>query len=175
LIRHAIDVCIADETPSRLPAIHRELNAATHVVRADPARFQQVIWNLLKNAIKFTPPGGRIEVRTENDAASRLLVHVTDTGPGIDPEMLPKIFDALEQGEGGTGGELGLGLTIAKELVVGHGGEIHVHSAGKGAGATFSVELPTVDAPATAIAPSAQPRAPGLQKPPQHQRARILL
>src|SRR5207244_5466463 len=76
-----------------------ELNAGKHFVRADSARMQQILWNLIKNAVKFTPDGGRITVTTSNGDDGRLEVRVQDTGIGIEPEVLPRIFDAFEQGE----------------------------------------------------------------------------
>ena len=112
-------------------------------VRGDPDRLQQVVANLLSNAVKFTPQGGtiRVAVRRDKDHA-RLAVH--DTGIGIDRAMMPHVFDRLRQAAAGAGREagLGLGLAIARELVVLHAGKLRVHSAGRGRGATFTVELP---------------------------------
>jgi PAS domain S-box-containing protein len=130
---------------------------ATHAhISGDNARIQQVLWNLLKNAVKFTPPGGIVSVRTSNEQAhdgepaGRLRLTVVDTGVGIAADLLPKVFDAFEQG--GTRvtrqfGGLGLGLAITKILVDLHGGTINAHSPGKNQGATFTVEFPTTPAP----------------------------
>ena len=110
-------------------------------MQGDPTRLRQVFWNLLRNATKFTPSGGRILVRSENREPGRIAITVSDTGAGIAPEHLSKIFDAFEQvGERHEG--LGLGLAISKAIVDLHGGEIQAESAGQGRGAKFIVELP---------------------------------
>jgi signal transduction histidine kinase/ActR/RegA family two-component response regulator len=155
LVRNAIDICRADAAHKGIE-VTAELLAPRHHVRADAARLQQVFWNLIKNAIKFTGEGGKVVIRTGQIEAngqlpdSQLLVEVSDTGIGIAPEVLPRIFDAFEQGSHSITrqfGGLGLGLAISKALVDAHGGQILAHSAGDGRGATFSVELQTVDAP----------------------------
>jgi PAS domain S-box-containing protein len=113
-------------------------------VLADSARLQQVIWNVLKNAGKFTPEGGEIHVHTRRVAPGRLQIEIRDTGIGLEPAMLPKIFDAFEQGDTRVTrhfGGLGLGLAISKALVARHGGEIRAESEGPGRGATFRIEL----------------------------------
>jgi PAS domain S-box-containing protein len=110
----------------------------------DPARLQQVFWNLLSNAVKFTPAGGRIDVRLFL-RDSNAIVEVQDTGVGIRPEFLPYAFDRFAQQEGGTmrhHGGMGIGLSIAKQLVELHGGTITVASEGKGLGTTFTVSIP---------------------------------
>jgi signal transduction histidine kinase len=113
-------------------------------IQCDPARLQQVIWNLLANAIKFTPEGGRVSISThEHDG--RLLLEVRDTGIGISSDFLPHVFDRFQQAEGvvtRTHGGLGLGLSIARHLVELHGGAIGVESEGAGRGAAFTVSLP---------------------------------
>jgi CheY-like chemotaxis protein/anti-sigma regulatory factor (Ser/Thr protein kinase) len=124
-----------------------ECSALRHHAKADPARLQQVFWNLLSNAHKFTPAGGKITVRTQ-ETDGRLLVEVIDTGIGIAPEILPRIFGAFEQGDSKTArkfGGLGLGLAISKRLVDAHGGRLSAASEGRGTGATFRVELPIVE------------------------------
>jgi PAS domain S-box-containing protein len=110
----------------------------------DPARLHQVFWNLLSNAVKFTPAGGRIDVRLFS-RDSNLVVEVQDSGAGIRPEFLPYAFDRFAQQEGGTmrhHGGMGIGLSIAKQLVELHGGTISVASEGKSLGATFTVTIP---------------------------------
>jgi signal transduction histidine kinase len=111
----------------------------------DSARLQQVVWNLLANAIKFTKRGGRIDVRVrEVDRSIELIVQ--DTGRGIRPELLPHVFERFLQGEPATSrtvGGLGLGLTIVRHLVERHGGTVQADSPGEGQGATFTVRLPT--------------------------------
>ena len=122
-----------------------ELGDAQALVSADPARLQQVLWNVIKNAAKFTPHGGEIRVSTRVDGA-RHVVEVRDTGIGIAAETLPRVFDAFEQGEGVTRqfGGLGLGLAISKAIVEMHGGTIKVASEGRNKGATFTISIPTL-------------------------------
>jgi signal transduction histidine kinase/CheY-like chemotaxis protein len=136
-------------------------------LRADPDRLQQVVGNLLANSVKFTPSGGRITVGLREDGAFTELT-VADTGQGIAPELLPHIFERSRQGNElssrHTSG-LGLGLTLVREIVALHGGAVAAHSAGAGAGATFSVRLPTVRA---AAAPAS--RAGGADEEPAQRR-----
>jgi CheY-like chemotaxis protein/anti-sigma regulatory factor (Ser/Thr protein kinase) len=140
------------------------MDAMAHHVRGDPARLQQVFWNLIKNAIKFTGDGGHITIRTLNRDDGRLAIQVTDNGIGIAPAALSRVFSAFEQG-GDTitrrFGGLGLGLTISKGLVELHGGELTAESEGEGKGTTMSVSLPvTADAiPEEEARDSAQPEA----------------
>jgi PAS domain S-box-containing protein len=114
-------------------------------IAADPDRLQQVIWNLVSNAIKFTPAGGTIDVSLSR-VSGQLLVTVQDSGQGIDPAFLPYVFDRFRQGRSGLGGRsqpsLGLGLAIARHLVELHGGTLQAESKGVGLGATFTVALP---------------------------------
>jgi PAS domain S-box-containing protein len=129
------------------------LSARRRHVRADPARLQQIVWNLLKNAIKFTPEAGRITIATSESGDGQIMVEVLDTGIGIQPEVLPKIFDAFQQGSGDVTkqfGGLGLGLAITKVLVQLHGGTITAESAGPGRGSRFTVQLPLVAEPSRA-------------------------
>ena len=113
-------------------------------VDGDPTRLQQIFWNILSNAVKFTPAGGHISVRLSSEN-SRVVVEVRDTGQGIGREFLPRVFDSLSQ-EGGSStrehGGLGLGLSIARQLVQMHGGTVRAESEGEGKGATFTVSLP---------------------------------
>ena len=113
-------------------------------VLGDPGRLQQAVWNLLSNAIKFTPTGGRIRVEVRRIAA-RVELSVTDTGVGIDPQFLSQVFERFSQADSSVTrrhGGLGLGLSIVKQLVELHGGTVYADSAGKGLGATFTIELP---------------------------------
>jgi CheY-like chemotaxis protein len=129
---------------------------------ADPDRLQQVIGNLLSNAVKFTSSGGRVTVGLREDGEFTELT-VEDTGHGIAPELLPHIFERFRPGDGSSSHQasgLGLGLTLVHEIVALHGGAASAHSAGPGAGATFTVRLPTVRASAT---PSPQPDGGGRQ------------
>jgi CheY-like chemotaxis protein len=113
-------------------------------VSGDPDRLQQVVWNLLSNSVKFTPKGGRVQVRLER-ANSHVEIIVSDTGIGISQDFLPRVFDRFRQADSGstrkTGG-LGLGLSIVRHLVELHGGSVHAASAGVDQGATFTVSLP---------------------------------
>ena len=145
-LHNVVQMCQAEIEAKELK-LSFHLQATAHQVRADSARMEQVLWNLLKNAIKFTSVGGTITLRTENPAPDRVRVQVIDNGVGIEPEIMPLIFNAFEQG--GTSitrqfGGLGLGLTISKALVELHGGTLIAQSDGKDRGATFTLELPTV-------------------------------
>jgi signal transduction histidine kinase/CheY-like chemotaxis protein len=117
---------------------------ALGAISADSARLQQIVWNLLSNAVKFTPHGGRINVRVLRDG-SNVKVTVSDTGQGIDPEFLPRVFDRFRQADSSTTrsfGGLGLGLAIVRHLVELHGGTVSAESDGVGKGATFSASFP---------------------------------
>jgi CheY-like chemotaxis protein/anti-sigma regulatory factor (Ser/Thr protein kinase) len=113
-------------------------------ISGDSARLQQIVWNLLSNAVKFTPQGGKIAVRIEQNG-SHAKVTVQDTGQGIDPEFLPRVFDRFRQADSSTTrsfGGLGLGLAIVRHLVELHGGTVSAESEGTGKGATFSASFP---------------------------------
>jgi signal transduction histidine kinase len=113
-------------------------------VSGDSERLQQVVWNLLTNAVKFTPKGGLVEVRlTRLD--SRVEIAVSDTGHGIEPDFLPYVFERFRQADASTTRRhsgLGLGLAIVSHLVELHGGTAHAESAGRGQGSTFRIVLP---------------------------------
>ncbi len=138
--------------------LETSLQAETALVDCDPTRVQQVFWNVLKNAAKFTPPGGSVTVRTRfSDERERVIVEIEDTGIGMTPAELQRIFEAFSQGDHATHaahrfGGLGLGLAISRSLVEMHSGTIRAHSAGPGHGSTFSVELPLV-APDSSTSP----------------------
>jgi CheY-like chemotaxis protein len=129
-----------------------DLAAGEHHVNADPARLQQVFWNLIKNAVKFTPAGGTIEIRTRNEddrraGDGRLIVEMKDTGMGIEPEVLPTIFEPFQQGETTitrSYGGLGLGLAICRGIIEAHGGTLVAESAGRDRGSSFRVMLKTL-------------------------------
>jgi PAS domain S-box-containing protein len=125
-------------------ALRVALDALTGSVLADPRRLQQVVWNLLSNAIKFTPQQGCVELRLERaDGIARISVR--DTGPGIDPDLLPRIFEPFQQGKNArSAGGLGLGLAIVHHIVELHHGSVRADSAGRGHGSTFIVELPVM-------------------------------
>src|SRR5262249_8542365 len=143
VLRNALEICQSEIEHKNLK-LDVKLEAHQTSMEADSARLQQVFWNLLKNAVKFTPKGGQLIVRTSNDSDS-LVVEVTDTGCGIDQQVLPRIFAAFEQGEQARRGGLGLGLSISKALVEAHQGKIAAASRGAGQGATFTVRFPVTD------------------------------
>lgn len=149
-IGHAVQMC-REETDAKRVAITTALKSAAHHVEADPTRLGQVFWNLLKNAVKFTPPGGSVQISTADTPSGQIEVRMTDTGAGIEPAILPRIFDAFQQGSRDVTrrfGGLGLGLAISRSIVELHGGTIAAASAGPGRGATFTVRLPAAPAPA---------------------------
>jgi signal transduction histidine kinase/ActR/RegA family two-component response regulator len=120
-------------------------DSAPGLILGDANRLQQVFWNMLSNAIKFTAPGGRVEARLERGETEARII-VIDTGKGIPPDFLPHVFDPFSQADSSSArrqGGLGLGLALAKRLVEMHGGAIKAESAGEGHGATFTVTLPT--------------------------------
>ena len=124
--------------------LHIILDPLARPVRGDPNRLQQIFWNLLTNAVKFTPKGGRVSVSLER-VNSHLELNVADNGEGIDPEFLPHVFDRFRQADSSMErrhGGLGLGLSIVKQLVELHGGTVMAKSAGRGKGSTFSISLP---------------------------------
>ena len=144
-------------------ALRLEFAAEPAVISADPVRVRQVFWNVIKNAVKFTPPQGSILVTTERTSGGRSVrITIADTGVGMTPEEIERAFDAFSQGDharspsGHRFGGLGLGLAISRALVGLHGGTISARSAGRGRGSTFTVELPLVPA-ASAVAAAAEP------------------
>lgn len=147
IIEHALTT-VCESLDEKNVSCRGELANAPHPVRVDPARITQVFWNLLKNAMKFTPDGGNITVRSrfEGDIGNPwIVVEVQDTGIGIEPSALPHIFGAFEQGGRGITrrfGGLGLGLAISKAIVELHRGTISAASEGRGYGSTFTVRLP---------------------------------
>lgn len=145
LIGTTLDIC-GDDIRAKGLNITSELKAVERHLHADAARMHQVVWNLLKNAVKFTPDGGTVAIHSSNPEAGTLRVAVTDTGMGIPAETLPKIFDAFEQGSRASLGGLGLGLAITKAIVDLHSGVIAAVSDGPGKGATFTMEFRTVAA-----------------------------
>jgi len=147
-LQRAYEICRKEIEAKNLEVKFR-LRAEHTYVDGDPARLQQVFWNLIKNSVKFTPEKGRITIETLNLRPDKIEARVIDTGIGIEQEKIDKIFNAFEQGSDITRrfGGLGLGLAISKALIAAHGGTIRVQSSGKDKGATFSVELNTVLTP----------------------------
>ncbi len=155
IVEHALEIC-APAPDASGPIIRSGFEATQCMVWGDSSRLSQVLWNLLRNAIKFTPESGKITVKAFNEEApddfsqKYLVVEVTDTGVGIEAEMLSRIFNAFEQGGKQVTrqfGGLGLGLAISKAIAEMHHGTLTAHSAGKGKGATFRLSLPVTRAP----------------------------
>ncbi|HEY0007166.1 MAG TPA: ATP-binding protein [Tepidisphaeraceae bacterium] len=155
LLRHVVTIC-ADDFRARSLQISLDLSADRDVVTGDPARLQQVFWNLLKNAVKFTPSGKAIRISTSNPVYDTLEVVVADEGVGFSKESGQRLFMAFEQGRLNDSmqfGGLGLGLAICQAIVDAHGGTISGQSDGENKGASFTVKLPvTQDTPAAAPA-----------------------
>lgn len=147
VVRRAMEIC-SQEAADKGVRLAPDLDEFTSRTMGDPARLQQVFWNLIKNAVKFTPPDGEIRIGCRNareGETDRIIVSVRDTGAGISPQLLNRVFEAFEQGDPTTPrqfGGLGLGLAISKSIVDMHGGTIDAQSAGPGKGATFTVSLP---------------------------------
>jgi PAS domain S-box-containing protein len=146
-IEHALHIAAADLSRKNMKVV-RCFQANEHHCWADAARLQQVFWNLINNAVKFTPDEGTIEIRTRNDSSHHVIIEIQDTGLGIAPEVQPRIFDAFEQGGPAVTskfGGLGLGLAISKRIVDLHHGTIAVHSEGPNQGATFTISLQAME------------------------------
>ena len=145
-ISDVVEMCRA-EAESRKLQVHLNLRANTHYVAADAAKFQQIIWNLLKNATKFTPEHGEIAISSSNPSPEVLTIAVRDSGIGMESEVMQRIFDPFEQGnrsfERRFGG-LGLGLAISKSLAQAHGGTLTAQSDGRNRGSTFLLSMQTI-------------------------------
>jgi PAS domain S-box-containing protein len=142
-IKEALAMC-TDGIESKKLHVSLSLGAKDSIVNCDPARVQQVLWNLIKNAVKFTPEGGNISIATQN-TADEILCRVSDTGIGIASEHLERVFNAFDQGDSSITkrfGGLGLGLAISRALVEQHGGKLSAVSDGVDKGTTFTLELP---------------------------------
>jgi len=173
VVEHTIEICCGGEAAGP-PRVVTDLAAEDHRIWADPSRLTQVLWNLLSNAVKFTPADGTITVRSCREEGL-LLLQVSDTGIGIEPQVLPHVFDAFEQGRARSprgGGGLGLGLAISKAIVELHGGRLTAESRGRGQGSTFTVSLPAalpkVDHDTGAIEVAGEPVAPPPPTAPLH-------
>ncbi len=169
IIEQAIQICLSEVSGHHLK-LTLESAARNHHVNADAARLQQVLWNLINNAVKFTPEGGAIHVRTRNDTApgvpgGRIVIEVADTGIGIEPGILSTIWDPFQQGETAITrrfGGLGLGLAICKGVVEAHGGTLEAVSEGRDRGTTFRIvleALPEHAAEVGGVQPTASPEA----------------
>jgi signal transduction histidine kinase len=139
LLQHAMEIVRSEAAVRRLNLDVR-LDAPDHHIFVDAPRVQQVFWNVLRNAYKFTPDRGTVSVRTNNSVAGQLTVEISDNGTGIESQYLEKIFGAFEQ-VGPRREGLGLGLAISKAIVEMHGGTIRAQSEGIGKGSTFVIAL----------------------------------
>ncbi len=173
LARQAVDIhavlrdsiaTIRGELDSKKVDLITVLAEGRPIVNGDPVRLQQVFWNVLKNAVKFTPHTGSVTVTTSvSEELGTIVVRVSDTGIGMSAEDLPHVFDAFVQGEHAKGqgshrfGGLGLGLAISRKLVELHAGRISAESEGRGKGSTFMIELPLEVPAADGREPAAVP------------------
>jgi len=145
--------------------LSKRFESSNLAIEADPRRLQQVFWNLLSNAVRFTPAGGRVEI-TGSRVRDEIELRVSDTGCGIAPEFLPHVFERFRQADSSTTraqGGLGLGLAIVRDLVELHGGSVRAESEGFGKGATFIVRLPAILASRPSLAPAAASASYGLE------------
>jgi CheY-like chemotaxis protein/anti-sigma regulatory factor (Ser/Thr protein kinase) len=146
-------------------------------MRGDAGRLQQVLWNLLANAVKFTPQGGTVTIAlTRSD--SQVTVEISDDGEGMDPLFLPQIFDRFRQADASSSrrhGGLGLGLSIVRQLTELHGGNVSAHSAGPGKGSTFRLVFPVASSDITPLEASGQWRAPEQPAEPTQEKTPVEL
>ncbi len=152
ILQRSYEICREDIAAKDL-RIEFRLRAEQAYVEGDPARLQQVFWNLIKNSVKFTPTNGWIEIETSNPSPDSIEIRTTDTGIGIEADKMERVFNAFEQGQSSITrrfGGLGLGLAISKAMVAAHGGTIKAESHGRDRGATFIVTLDTVASPVPA-------------------------
>jgi len=180
ILQDAIATVQAEQQEKKLH-LDIQLNAPQSLMEGDAVRLQQIFWNVLKNAVKFTPPNGKITLETSVPAEGQLLVRVTDTGIGMTPEELARIFTGFTQGDhaGGGGGShrfggLGLGLAISKNLVELHGGKISAESDGPNQGAVFVIAFPLARGIKTGMEP-AKPDAAGSFEPASGEMAVLLV
>lgn len=173
IVQRAIEMVAQDAAAKKLEIVC-EFSVIGHTLMGDLTRIQQVVWNLLRNAVKFTPKNGKISIHTREFASEEgepwLKLEIADTGIGIEATHIAKIFLPFDQGSlSGSHrfGGLGLGLAIAQAVVVAHGGRIQAQSKGTGQGATFVIDLPL--APASAVpakqAPQSSPKTPTAVSP----------
>jgi len=163
LMRHVVEM-VQDEAREKGVRFSLDLKAAKSQLHGDPTRLQQVYWNILRNAVKFSPAGSCVTIRSYNipcpDSVDALCIQIEDTGMGFDEAMKERIFDPFEQGATNRDSRapgLGLGLAITRAIVTLHGGRVEAHSDGPGKGATFTICLPG----ATQEAPGAEPDTAG--------------
>src|SRR3989440_4928874 len=163
-VRNVLEICSSEAQAKKLQ-VRLDFHATDFRVMADPAKFQQIIWNLFKNAIKFTGENGGITISSANHLPHILSLSISDTGIGIEPEIMERIFTPFEQGERSFQrrfGGLGLGLTISKSLAHAHGASLVAKSEGTGRGATFLLPMKTAQLDEA----STEPRMPEARIPP---------
>src|SRR2546423_2068779 len=169
VINNVVEICRPEAQAGNLK-LHLNLRGGAHHISGDAAKFQQIVWNLLKNAVKFTGDEGEITISSTNPEPQLLAISVHDTGIGIEPEIMNRIFDPFEQGERAFQrryGGLGLGLAISKSLAQAHGGTLIARSDGRDRGSTFIFTIKAVPPP---------PRIAKLTAPvPESRPLRILL
>ncbi|MEP6685291.1 MAG: ATP-binding protein [Verrucomicrobiota bacterium] len=173
ILHRAYEICL-EEITTRKQKVEFNLRAKRSFVSGDPARLQQIFWNVIKNSVKFTPEGGQIRIETTNPSEETIEIAITDTGIGIEKEKLNGVFNAFEQGQSSITrrfGGLGLGLAISKAMVEAHDGTILVQSEGKDQGSMFTVRLKNVPAPTLsdkrpAIRPSSPRKSENGEQPP---------
>jgi CheY-like chemotaxis protein/anti-sigma regulatory factor (Ser/Thr protein kinase) len=163
-LERAVEIVDADARAKRL-TVQLELHATRTQITGDPVRVQQVCWNVLRNAVKFSSERGLITLTTGNDGGRSVWIRVTDTGIGFTPEQAGRIFDAFEQGSRHITrqfGGLGLGLAITRSIMTAHGGKITAESRGTGRGASFTLHFPLskVEASEPDKVPTVAPAAP---------------
>jgi signal transduction histidine kinase/ActR/RegA family two-component response regulator len=154
VVQAAIDV-VGPAAASKDMVIYTDFDPQPAIVAADADRLQQAVWNLMSNAVKFTPRRGRIDVRVARDD-SGVAIEVRDSGEGISREFLPYVFDRFRQADASASrrhGGLGLGLALVRQIVELHGGTVAVESPGRDRGATFTLHLPTTTASARPARP----------------------
>jgi len=140
LVQSALDIVSSDMEDRHLKLLV-SLAASRHELVADAPRLQQVFWSVFRNACKFTPENGTVSVRSYNPNPKAITIEISDSGVGIEPQFIKRIFDPFEQADSGREG-LGLGLAISKAIVEMHGGTIRARSEGQGKGAAFVIDLP---------------------------------
>ncbi|PYK95277.1 MAG: hypothetical protein DME36_02625 [Verrucomicrobia bacterium] len=158
-ILNVVEICRAEANAKNLH-VYPDLRAGAHHVLADTAKFQQIIWNLLKNAIKFTGEDGEITISSSNPAPQTIVITVRDTGIGVEPDIMERIFDPFEQGEVSFQrhfGGLGLGLAISKSLAQAHGATLLARSEGRNRGAAFLLTMKTIAPQQRPVKPAAAP------------------
>ena len=167
---------VSNEIEKKQILLKRELHAGSHKIFGDGIRLHQIFWNVLKNAVKFTFEGGQIIVNSQTLPGDKILINITDTGIGMNPDETERVFGPFSQGSHRFGG-LGLGLAISRALVELHAGSIRASSPGKGRGATFSIELPLIQSPEKEDAVSSQraPAAFAVAKKKREQPLHVLL